>query len=158
MAVEVEIRGATQADVPELVFLLKEFHDEMPMLPLSHERLVMTISQLLKEGMIFLAITTGRDGQGQIVGSIGLGPREWWFSDSVTLSDYWTYVRKGWRRTRAGHELLRAARDFADRASLPLVMGIFTFDQVDRKNKLFRRYLTPVGESFAHGLEYATGD
>ena len=44
--------------------------------------------------------------------------------------------------------MLRKIKEFADKSGMPLGVGIFSFNQVSRKSKLFRRFFTPVGETY----------
>ena len=143
------IRAAVRADVPQIFHLLQEMHRELPMMPVDLTKSLAFIDHVLETGFILVAEVDGR----RIVGSIGVGPDQWWFSDRWFLADYWTYVSKGHRRSRIAVQMFTKIKEFADRTSMPLMMGVFSIDQVNRKNKLYRKHFKSMGEIFFHGLD-----
>jgi hypothetical protein len=66
-------------------------------------------------------------------------------------------VQKGARRSTAGRELLKAAKTFADNAGLMLLVAVANLHQTERKNLLYRRLFTPIGEMFIHGITNPEG-
>jgi N-acetylglutamate synthase-like GNAT family acetyltransferase len=145
-----QVREAKPEDIADIFFLLKEMHGETPLLPIDEAKVLTTINELLATGIVLVAERDGR-----IIGTTAAGRRTWWFSDKEVLGDYWTFVRKPNRRSKAAVLLIRELKRQAEIADLPLMMGVFTFDQVKRKNRLFRRHFLAVGETFVAGLERA---
>lgn len=142
------IRAAVSADIPGVFRLLQEMHRELPMMSVDDPKALAFIEHLLETGFILVA-----EADGKIVGSIGIGPQQWWFSDDWFLADYWTFVSKDSRRSQIAPEMLTRIKEFADKAGMPLMMGIFSLEQVKRKNKLYRKHFKPMGEVFFHGLD-----
>lgn len=145
----IKARPALTEELPQVLDLLVEFHAELPQsIPLSIPRVLETIVSVQAEGVILVAL---RDEE--IIGTMGISPAQWWFSESWYLVDRWMFVRKGARRSTAAVDILRAAKDFADRTGLLLIAAVANLHQTDRKNALYRRHFTPIGERFIHGLD-----
>lgn len=140
------IRTARRDDLMQVFHLGREFGAELPSyMPLDETKALQTIDRVFKEGLIIVA-----EVDGKIVGSIGLIARQWWFSDRWFLGDNWIFVSKDHRKSRIAIQMLKRAKQFADKTGLPLFVDIFSFNQVKRKNRLFRRYFTPIGEGFCY--------
>ena len=140
-------RIAQEKDLEEVFEVLREMHEEVGLSSLSVEKTVHQIVTLFNEGVIFLAVISGR-----IVGTMGIGPAQWWYSDDFYLTDYWTFVRKGYRRSMIASDLLQQAKDFAQKIEFPIAVAVLSPTDVPRKNALFRRHFTPVGEIFVEGF------
>ena len=140
-------RIAQEKDLEAVYDVLKEMHEEVGMSTWAVEKSLRQIVNLLEEGVIFLAEISGR-----IVGTVGLGPSQWWYSEDFFLTDYWTFVRKGYRRSAIANELLKQAKEFAQRVNLPIAVAVLSPTDVPRKNALFKRHFTPVGEIFVEGF------
>ena len=139
---------ATRNDARDIFRLLMEMYEDVGMAGLSGVKVANTINTLLDNGAIFIV----RDAKDELVGSIGVNRQSFWYSEDDHFADYWTYVRKNARKSRAIFLLLNAVRDHARCQGLPLFMGVLTPKDAERKNRLFRRYMTPVGELFAEGI------
>ena len=105
------------------------------------------VRKIIKDGVVFVATI-----EGEIIGSIGLVPAPWWFSDEVFLRDYWTVVKKSRRNTRAITLLFEAAMDFADKTGTVMILGLFTEQKRALKSRLYRQKFKPIGEFFAYNL------
>ena len=139
----IEFRIAEAEDSEALYDLLLEMHDEVGLFPLAERKVRAKIALVLDEGACFVA-----EVDGTIVGSIGVVPEQMWYTDDFMLADKWTFVKQNWRRSRVAIGLLRRAKEFAKRAGLPLAVGVFGAKDTARKNALFGRLFTPVGEMF----------
>ncbi len=140
------IRAAVRDDLMQVFHLLQEMAAEFPKpLPADDTKVLQTIDALFKDGLILVA-----EVDGKIVGSIGLGPTQWWFSEVWLLGDKWIFVSKKHRKSRIAIQMFKRIKEFADKADMPMAVSIFSFNQVKRKNSFFRRYFTPVGESFLY--------
>ncbi len=144
---------AVSEDVRGIYELLQEMHGELPMMPVNLAKSLAFIEHVLEKHFILVA-----EVDGAIVGSIGVGPDQWWFSDHWFLSDYWTYVSKPHRQSTIAVQLFDKIKQFADKTGLPLIMGVFSLEQVKRKNKLYRQHFKPMGETFFHGFEHKKGN
>ena len=141
-------RLASGPDVPDLYDLLLTMHDEVGMATLAPLKVVQAIENVLETGFCVVA-----EIDGEIVGSIGLDLREWWYSEDVFFGDRWVFVHPDYRKSSIAAGMLRKAISFADKADIPLVVGVFSPKDVERKNALFRRHFSPVGETFIRGLK-----
>ena len=97
-----DVRRAGPLDISAIIALLMEMHKntEIPVSPISSEKLVAKISEAIHRGIVFVAI----DEKNEILGSIGgIISTDWW-SDERHLSDMWFYVSKASRKTRVAYE------------------------------------------------------
>ncbi len=150
--VEITCRPATLEDATDILVLLAEQHEELEdFLPsMDNATTLMHIKQLIKNGFV----TVARTPEGDLAGSMGFGIDRWWFNpDAYYMADFWTFVSKRYRKTRAAVKLFRTAKKFSDGAKVPIIIGIFTRDQQARKNKLYRRHFDVMGEHFTYGLK-----
>ena len=144
--IEAKYRGARPADKAAVLGLLKEMHDEVGMFNMSETKVANKIDTVIQNGVCFVA-TVGEE----IVGTLGLEPGDMWYSDDGFLSERWTFVKKKFRRSTIGKDLLRLADEYGHWSNQPVVAGVFSPNQVARKNALFRRFFHPVGERFIGG-------
>ena len=142
------IRAAIREDVPQIYDLLQEMHRELPMVEVDLPKSLTFIGDLLETGFILVA-----EVDGKIVGSIGVGPQQWWCSYRWLLYDYWTFVSKDYRQSQVIILMFEKIKEFVDKTGLLLIMGIFSVEQVKRKNKLYRKHFKPMGELFVYGLD-----
>lgn len=152
--VDITVRPATLEDADDILVLLTELDQELKgfVPPMDHATTLMHIRQLTQNGFVVVA----RTADGRLAGSIGLGIDRWWSNkDYYYMSDFWTFVGKGFRRTKAAAKMFRAIKDFSDRAEIPIIMGIFTRHQQARKNTLYRRHFDVMGEMFTYGFKGA---
>jgi GNAT superfamily N-acetyltransferase len=91
--------------------------------------------------------------EGRLVGSLGLHRTSPWYSDSEYLADGWFYVLPEYRKTGVGKMLIDEAKKFADQIKLPLIIGVFTSEDVETKVKVMHKMgMTMVGGLFAAGV------
>lgn len=91
--------------------------------------------------------------EGRLVGSLGLHRTSPWYSDSEYLADGWFYVLPEYRKTGVGKMLIDEAKKFANEAKLPLIIGVFTSEDVETKVKVMQKMgMTMVGGLFAAGV------
>ena len=91
--------------------------------------------------------------EGRLVGSLGLHRTSPWYSDSEYLADGWFYVLPEYRKTGVGKMLIDEAKKFANEVKLPLIIGVFTSEDVETKVKVMQKMgMTMVGGLFAAGV------
>jgi len=134
---------AVRGEEKKIYDLLMLMYEEVGIARLAPIKVVDEIERFMTEGAIFVA----RDGD-DIIASVGIGPSQFWYSEDWHLQDSWTFVKKGYRRSRHALVLLKMVKDFAKTVGMPLAVGVFSPGGVEKKNKLFRRLFTPVGEMF----------
>lgn len=141
------IRRATVDDAEEIYRLLVQMHQENGIFPMSEPKVRFCISECINRGLVLVDRVNGT-----IIATMGAGFQELWYSDTVLLGDYWMYVRKGHRKSSAAPRMLRAFKAAAKTIGCPLGVGVFSPVDTERKNALFRRFFTPVGERYVEGF------
>ncbi len=140
------IRVAVRDDLMQVFHLLQEMGAELPShMTIDDTKVFHTIDTAFREGLIIVAEVGGK-----IVGSIGLAPTQWWFSEVWFLGDKWIFVSKEHRKSRIAVQMFKRIKEFADKTGMPMGVAIFSFNQVKRKNAFFRKHFTPVGETFIY--------
>ena len=98
------------------------------------------------ETATFVAI---EDETGRMIGSIGLHEDSPWWSDEQYLGDGWLYVLPEHRANKVAARLLEAAKDFASKRGLPLMVGVLNATDIEVKFEMMRkRGFAPVGGIF----------
>ena len=142
-----DVRRAGPLDIPAIIALLMEMHKntEIPVSPISSEKLVAKISEAIHRGIVFVAI----DEKNKISGSIGGTISTDWWSDERHLSDMWFYVSEASRKTRVAYELVKNFIGMAKEAKVPVRLGHVYSGDMDRKDNFFERLgLVKAGSLF----------
>jgi|TARA_R110000824_G_scaffold57045_1_gene155532 N-acetylglutamate synthase-like GNAT family acetyltransferase len=142
------IRRAVPEDKHELYDLLCQMHKEVGMQPMSPLKVVRTTKTVVEDGLC-LVVTV----DGAIVGSMGAEAGAAWYSDEAFLSERWTYVSPDHRNSSIAARLLKAMSQKSEELGMMLVAGVFSPIEPERKMKLFKRFLKPVGGIYIGGRE-----
>ncbi len=143
------LRLATIEDAPAIYKLLQAMHaerletKEKGVASFSPRKVAWEIDDLIKDHVVMVA-----ESKGEIVGSVGLRVVAPWYSEDTWFADRWMYVRQDARGSRIAEDMLRKAKKVARRAGFPLGMGVQSTRDTARKNALFRRHMTAIGEMF----------
>lgn len=140
------VRVAEDHDAEPVLLLLKRMHAENGLASLNWNKVVERAREVFEVGIPLVA-----DIDGDVVGSLGLLPGQWWYSDDWYLGESWVYVRPDARKTRAAAMLVERAQKAAKDADLPLYIGLITTTDLDVKTRFFNRFLKPVGVVFQGG-------
>lgn len=148
---EVPVRIAVEADLAGVVDLLRALHAETPHAPWSERRVLETVQEVHRDGVVFLSLAP----DGRPVGTLGLNLDRPWFSDQLWARDIWMFVDPVHRVAPHARTLLRTARRFAERVGVPLhveVAGGAKGLRVPAKVRLYRRELgEPTGATWFLG-------
>ena len=142
-----DVRRAGPLDISAIIALLMEMHKntEIPVSPISSEKLVAKISEAIHRGIVFVAIDEKNKISGSIGGTIGT---DWW-SEERHLSDMWFYVSEASRKTRVAYELVKNFISVAKEAKVPVRLGHVYSGDMDRKDNFFERLgLVKAGSLF----------
>ncbi len=143
----VRIRRAVPDDLNKIFILLQMMGEEVSLFPVDLPHALSNIKDVLHNGIVFVA-----EVDRVIVGSIGIVRTSFWYSKAIALKDTWMYIDPDFRNSSIALRLLRKAKEAAKELSLPLIVGVFSLDKTDRKNHLYRRLFTPIGEFFVTGV------
>lgn len=143
-------RRATIEDVTPLYDLLITMHAENAFFSYNSVKVYERIQDCVLNGYVVVALSDGSE-HGEIIGSIGLAPTSHWYSDDRYLEDFWTYVRPDKRNSHVAIKLLKHVIGVAKHLGLPLQIGVLSAKDTEAKNRLFARYMTPVGGIFIWG-------
>tara|TARA_R110000803_G_scaffold49906_3_gene103738 strand:- start:212 stop:652 length:441 start_codon:yes stop_codon:yes gene_type:complete len=130
------IRRAEPEDLPQLVELLTEMHNEVeiPVSKLSTEKGISVIKHVMKTGIVIVA-----ESEGKIVGSqAGRKCCDWW-SEEEHFSDFWFYVLPANRKSTAAIKLVKCFIKIGKELKLKTKLGHVYSGDIDRKDKFFNR-------------------
>lgn len=149
------VRMARQDEGDAIYDMLMELHEENGMFRLDPERTRKTINDLLDPMTGIIGVIDGPTG---LEGSIGLYITEWWYTSDPHLTEFWNFVRKDCRRSTHAKRLLEFAKWCADHLGIPLHVGIMTNARMEAKQRLYRRFLKPIGAYYMHGITPQVSD
>ncbi len=133
-----EVRWASPFELSAIVALLVTMHEEAEtkLTPVSTEKTFSQVNEIIHRGICLVAV----DG-GKIIGTIGGKQVKDWWSDQTHVGDYWFYVAKDKRASRAAmvlvKEFMRISKKVFPDDKIRLA-HIFSGDCA-RKDKFFER-------------------
>lgn len=98
------------------------------------EKVKENLPKLMKQHPTFVFKTDG-----VIIGVFSLIEAQYWWSDTPFLAEALFYVEKDERNKGAATALLKAAKEYAETKSLPLVVELLTKTDLDKKAKFLER-------------------
>lgn len=138
-------RFARADDMEAVRDLLALMHREAPVGAWCEAAVREHLGAVMRDGCVVLSLA----GDGSPVGTLGLSPQQFWWSQDWSLQERWVFVHPQHRRAPHARALLVAARDAAISLSIPLVAGVFSDRRADAKVRLFSRVLgQPIGATF----------
>lgn len=141
---ELKTEVAVLTHIAEITELLCLMHAEGYPGGFSAEKVRSSLADLMGSGVVLVTKDSGK-----IVGTVGLEPAQFPWSEDWHLADRFFFVHPEHRRTPHARTLLAEAKRIAAHSRVPLHMGIFGKDRLDTKIKLFRRILgAPYGAIF----------
>ena len=133
-----EIRWASPFEISTIVALLVTMHEEaeIKLTPVNTEKTFSQVNEIIHRGICLVAVDDG-----EIVGTIGGKQIKDWWSDETHVGDYWFYVSKDKRASRAAlmlvKEFISTSKKFFPLDKIRLA-HIFSGDGL-RKDKFFER-------------------
>jgi GNAT superfamily N-acetyltransferase len=149
------VRLATEEDEDALFALLLQLHAENGLFRLNRDKVIQGIQWATKrQGGIIFCIDDPR-GSG-VVASLGMCVTSDWYSDDEYLLERWNFVHPDYRRTDYARKLLDQAKWchhwFKQQGiSLPLQVGINSFDRTQAKIRMYARHMPCIGAFFLYG-------
>lgn len=124
-----KIRQAVDADALAIFELLELMHAELGEAPINRRKVLEYIQYHIRKNKVFLAI----DEAGTMIGTTGVEPITYWYSDAQYLVDTFFYVHPDHRKSAAGTLLLEAARHTAKRLKLILKIAVVNPDRARQR-------------------------
>jgi len=124
-------------------FLIDEFHGAYRdrFAPVDGEKVLRYLGQHVIDGVLFVA-----EQDGCLVGAMAGRPAEYWWSTERFVNEGVFFVSERARASRAAVLLLKAMQGYADDLGLPLVVGVTSGDEVERKDRFFaKRGMARIG-------------
>jgi len=89
----------------------------------------------------------------KIVGAIAGLKAKWWFSDSDYMADIFFFIDKKHRTFKNARGLLQALKKIAHSQSLPLIVGTFDANDIERKDMLYQKLeFRKLGLRYGYGV------
>jgi GNAT superfamily N-acetyltransferase len=144
-----KVRLATQADIPQVIQLSYDLHKENGLMPVAPDLIAAIVAKALNQDGAILAVI---GPVGDVEGLIYLAINCMWYSRDPHLEELFSYVKPEFRRSKNAKALVEFAKASADKIGVPLLIGILSNTDTQRKIKLYERMLgEPVGAFFLHG-------
>lgn len=83
--------------------------------------------------------------EGKVVGCLALTEAELWWSTEKLLEDLFFYVEPEHRSYKITRSLLLKAKEYAKIKGVPLIMGVFSRTDLERKKKVLERNGFEIG-------------
>ncbi len=127
-------RLATDADLPEIMRLLVQFHELNGLAPLDPARVAEAVDDCMAEAMLW--VEDAPEGSG-LAGLIGIAETGLWYAASSvrTLTDLFFYVQAEHGSAGVGFRLASAARVEAERRNLPLFLISFNPERAGKRGR-----------------------
>lgn len=139
------LRPVTTDDIPKIMEMLMEMYEEN-----AHFLINVASVEKFARTAIADSLCLGLEKDGELIGSTGMFTTNAWYSDVRYLTDYWFFIREKHRDIRSATLLLNGAKTVARALGHPLVIGVFSKSEPERKTKFFSRAMTPIGGFFLH--------
>lgn len=98
-------------------------------------------------------IEVDRDGRQFIIGSVALRESSFFWAARPVILDSWFYIHENFRKTRAAVQMMKAVQAYADEREAPLVLGINSGLDLERKEHWYSRQGFDLrGMFFTRGL------
>jgi GNAT superfamily N-acetyltransferase len=140
-----KIRLATLADLPQLMEIGHELHRENGMMTIADDLIEeVTRRAISRDGAILGVI----GDVGAIEGMIYLVIGRFWYTRDPHIEELFSYVRPEYRRSKNAKALVEFAKKTAEDLEVPLLIGIISNNDTQRKIKLYERILGPAAGAY----------
>lgn len=149
---QIVVRGATPADEPELLRLLRLMWAEGGMFPLDEDCVRDIFARAFnKDGGLIGVI-----GEiGNLRAALYLLITRQWYTTHFHIEDIFNFVDPAHRSSSYADALIRFAQHSADSLGIPLFLGVLSNKRTLEKVRLYRRRLgMPVGAVFVHNCTF----
>jgi hypothetical protein len=143
------VRIATEVDVPQIIRLCFELHEENGLASMSEEKVTGLVGRCIaRQGGLIGVIGSPTNLEAMIALQID----SLWYTDAEILSELFNFVRADCRHSNHAKRLVSFAKMTAEGMGLPLFIGVISNHRTKAKVRLYRRQLgEPAGAFFIHG-------
>lgn len=141
---------AKDNNIPEILELtLGMWHEAQTFYPMYNKNLMVRFMKpIVNNGNCLILIKDKK-----IVGAIGGVVARWWFAESEYLADAFFFVEKEHRSFQNARSLIQGLNKIAKTKNIPLVMGTFDANDIERKDMLFEKLnFRKLGIRYGYGL------
>ncbi len=143
------VRKATPSDMPELMEMCRELHEENAQFSMNDAKVVEMLDRAFNGKGAVIGVL-GKTGT--IEGAILLLINSWWYTDAYCLEEIFSYVRPQFRKSTNAKELITFGKRCSDELGIPLVIGVVSNIRTRAKVGLYTRQLSePAGAYFIYG-------
>lgn len=151
------VRLCRKGDEEKLMEFVRAGHQESAIFTLSEKKVREHIEAAVnKTRPIFIGVIDAPDSD-RIAASIAIIYNQWWYTEDWSLDEIWNNVRKEYRKSCYGQNLLNFAKWLSDKCSRTLQMGILTTHRLDAKERFYERKLPKMGSVFIYNLQHSHG-
>lgn len=147
---EIKVRTAQPQDEDAIVETLYEAWSENGLFKPDEDLIRNQIRPFLNLDNGIIGIIKDDEIEGLVILSVST----YWYSASIFLEEYVTFVRPNYRSATGGRarKLVEFAKRAAEKLNMPLVYGILSNERTVAKTKLYKRHLgEPAGAIFLYG-------
>jgi hypothetical protein len=139
------LRRATDGDFEGIMEMLMEMYAENAHFQIDLQSVRGVVAECIRHRFCLVL-----ENDKTLIGTTGLFISKAWYSAQTFVTDHWFFIRESARNGRAALILLNGTKVFAKDLGLPLVLGVFSKSEPERKVKFFARAMTPIGGFFLH--------
>lgn len=142
-AASYKVRLITTADIPAVLAAARALHAENGIMPFSERRALDMVNAAIRGNDAIIGVI-GDSGCVEAVTCLLIG--QFRYSDYIHLEEFFAYVRPEFRKSQRAKALIEYNKSCADRLQVPLITGILSQKQTERKRQLYTRQLgDPAG-------------
>jgi hypothetical protein len=148
--IESSLRIASEGDVPQLLSLCHQIHDEIGAHPWSESKVCSMIWRgVTRDRALFGVIGPPDDIKAMILLSV----ESVWYSDHEILLELLNFVREDSRKSNYADQLIEFGKRTSDELGIELHIGIMSHKRLAAKERLYGRHLLKAGTFFVHSAE-----
>lgn len=150
------VRPLLVSDEERLFDLLLLAHRENAPYTINENKVRHVIAAAARDKDVIVGVVDSPDGL-SLVGSIGAGFSQWWYTDDWHIEECWNFVHSDHRKSSYATDLIDYMKWISENMDMPLHMGILTSTRMEAKTRMYRRKMPQVGAAFAYNMKVAHG-
>lgn len=148
MLTTIPVRKARPSDRNTILDICWQNHKENGQFEIAPAKVEAMVDRAFNGGGAVIGVT---GEPGRVEGAILLMISQFWYTEDWCLEEFFCYVRPEFRRSTHAKDMIKFSIRCSDELSIPLVIGVVSNEDSERKIRLYRRQLgEPVGGYFIH--------